>query len=143
MKVSQITRWTALESPARSLQHVHGTHPFVHHQAHQATQPPGHLLTAYFLASSIPNNPTPNAAGKKKCSAGTALVASTLCSGGMYSQKMAMTRAKAMAGKSQRFCVCLLKQGGCWKMLRRRVRTAMRLNHCLFWLEGLALLDSA
>ena len=36
-----------------------------------------------------------------------------------------------MAGKRYKFCVDLLKAGGCWKILRRRVRTAIRVNHCL------------
>jgi hypothetical protein len=44
---------------------------------------------------------------------------------------MAMQNANRIAGKRSRFCVLLLKTGGCWKMDRRRVRTAMRLNHCL------------
>lgn len=44
---------------------------------------------------------------------------------------MAMQRAKAIAGKSSRFWVRLLKAGGCWKMESRRVRTARMLNHCL------------
>ena len=44
---------------------------------------------------------------------------------------MAIQNANKIAGKRRRFCVLLLKAGGCWKMDRRRVRTAMRLNHCL------------
>lgn len=44
---------------------------------------------------------------------------------------MAIQRANAMAGKSSRFWVALLNAGGCWKIERRRVRTAIRVNHCL------------
>jgi hypothetical protein len=69
------------------------------YQAHLASTPSGHLLTAYFLLSSKKSIPNPKAAGKKKCSAGTLLVRSTLCNCGMYSQNMAITKAKAIAGK--------------------------------------------
>jgi hypothetical protein len=63
----------------------------------------------------------PNAAGKKKCSAGTWDVKRTLWNLGISAQKIAMPRAKTMAGKRRRFCVRLLKAGGCWKIERRRV----------------------
>jgi hypothetical protein len=72
------------------------SHPY---QAHLAHTPLGHFLTPYFLPSSKNNIPNPNAAGRKKCSAGTLLVPITFCNCGMYSQKMAITRANAMAGK--------------------------------------------
>jgi hypothetical protein len=48
-----------------------------------ANNPFGHLLTAYFLASSKNNIPKPNAAGKKKCSTGTWLVLSTFWKAGI------------------------------------------------------------
>lgn len=44
---------------------------------------------------------------------------------------MAITRANAIAGNRYRFCVALLNAGGCWKMLSRRVRRAIRANHCM------------
>lgn len=52
---------------------------------------------------------------------------------------MAIQRANAMAGKSSRFWVALLNAGGCRKMERRRVRTAMRVNHCLREVSSLLL----
>ncbi len=38
------------------------------------------------------------------------------------------TSAKRMAGNRARFWVALLKIGGCWKIERRRVRVAIKLN---------------
>jgi len=69
------------------------------YQAHLPSIPPGHLLTQYFLASSKNKMPSPNAAGKKKCSAGTCDVLSVFCKAGIYSQKIAITSAKPTAGK--------------------------------------------
>ncbi len=103
----------------------------VTYQAHLSNNPPGHFRTPNFLSSSKNKIPRPNVAGKKKCSAGTLLVWSVLWSCGIYSQKIAIQRAKAMAGNKYQFWVCLLKSGGCWKILRRRVRKAIKLNHCL------------
>lgn len=101
------------------------------YQAILPNQLRGHFLTPHFLTSSKNKIPNPKAAGRKKCSAGTLLVPKTLCNCGMYNQKIAITNAKRIAGKMYRFWVTLLKTGGCWKILRRRVRRAMRLNHCL------------
>ena len=101
------------------------------HQATLASKPRGHCLTKNFLASSKSNIPRPNVMGRNQCSTGTSAVPSTSCRRGMYSQKNAMTTANRIAGKSHRFCVRLLKIGGCWKIERRLVRTASRLNHCL------------
>jgi hypothetical protein len=77
----------------------HATLTTSFYQAHLAKMPSGHLLTAYFLPSSKNSIPNPKAAGKKKCSAGTRLVPRTLCSCGMYSQKIAITSANTIAGK--------------------------------------------
>lgn len=101
------------------------------HQAHLATNPPGHLLTNHFLPSSSAKTPNPNAAGKKKYSHGTGLVFNTTCNLGIYNQKKAMSSEKKTAGKRCQFWVCWLKMGGWWKMLRWRVRVARRLNHCI------------
>lgn len=59
------------------------------------------------------------------------MVFKTFCKGGIYSQKTAMQSANKIAGKRSRFCVRLLKAGGWSNIDRRRVRTAIRLNHCL------------
>jgi hypothetical protein len=101
------------------------------YQAHFAITLFGQRLTAYFLPSSKSRIPSPKAAGKKKYSTGTCEVDKTVWSCGMYSQKIAMHRAKAIAGKRYKFWVFLLKAGGCWNILKRRVRIAKRLNHCL------------
>jgi len=48
-----------------------------------------------------------------------------------------MASENPMAGNRYRFCVFLLNRGGCWKMERRQVRRARRLNHCLDFVNGL------
>jgi hypothetical protein len=101
------------------------------YQASLAAKPFGYFLTQYFRASSVSRIQNPNAIGKKKYSTGIPDVLIDRCSPGMYKKMKMTTREKMMAGNSQRFWVILLKAGGCWKMDRRRVLVAKRLNHCL------------
>lgn len=102
-----------------------------YYQAILARNPLGQRLTQAFLPSSSISMPNPNAIGRKKCSAGTLEVFNVRCSTGTYSQNIATQRANTIDGNISRFWVFLLKAGGCWKILRRRVRTARMLNHCL------------
>lgn len=93
-----------------------------------ATIPLGHLLHHHFLTSSVNNNQSPNATGKKKYSTGILLELIALSRPGIYKKMKMTTSAKRIAGNRARFCVALLKIGGCWKMERRRVRVAIKLN---------------
>lgn len=98
------------------------------YQASLASIPLGHLLHHHFLTSSVNNNQSPKATGKKKYSTGIWLELIVLCRPGIYKKMKMTTSAKRMAGNKARFCVALLKIGGCWKIERRRVRVAITLN---------------
>lgn len=104
---------------------------YTDHHAILAMNPSGQRLAVAFLPSSKHNKPNPKVIGKNQYSTGTGLLPNAVWKAGTYNQKIAISREKRMAGNSHRFCVRLLKAGGCWKMLRRRVRMAIRTNHCL------------
>jgi hypothetical protein len=99
-----------------------------HYQAILATSPLGYFLHHHFLTSSVNNNQSPNATGKKKYSTGILLELIAVFRPGIYRKMKITTNAKRIAGKRARFWVALLKIGGCWKMERRRVLVAIRLN---------------
>lgn len=86
----------------------------------------GNFLTRNFLASSNSSKPIPKPKGRNQYSTGTIAVPRTLWNLGTYRKNMAMTIAKMMAGKRYGFL-----QGAWLRSDKRRVRTLIRLNHCL------------
>lgn len=91
--------WAAALSKEKKTTLSPGPRSLLDHHAAFAKNPLGHLRTANFRPSSSSKRPTPKAMGKNQCSTGTGVVANTVCRGGMYSQKKAMTSENKMAGK--------------------------------------------
>lgn len=95
-----------------------------YHQASLAKKLLGNFLTTNLRPSSNNSSPIPKAIGRNQYSAGITAVFRTVWNFGTYVKKMAMTRAKQMAGRRYQFILCV-------KTEILRTRTAKILNHCL------------
>ena len=96
-----------------------------------ATKLFGLSLTTHFLPSSKIKRAIPKPKGNNQCSNGTVDVVRTLWNLGIYKKNIAMRSEKRMAGNRYMLREARRNSCGCWRIERRRVRIAMRTNHCL------------